>query len=62
MNSYSRAIGEIPGRELIKQWLKAGYVEAEVFHETASGTPQGGIVSPVLANVVLNGMEELLSQ
>lgn len=42
--------------------MKAGYVEAEVFHETASGTPQGGIVSPVLANVALNGMEELLSQ
>jgi retron-type reverse transcriptase len=39
-------IGKIPGRELIKQWLKAGYVEAEMFHETESGTPQGGIISP----------------
>jgi len=37
------AIGEIPGKELIKQWLKAGYVEAEIFHDTESGTPQGGI-------------------
>ncbi|KMW69916.1 hypothetical protein WN50_39440, partial [Limnoraphis robusta CS-951] len=36
-----KAIGEIPGRELIKQWLKAGYVESEIFHETESGTPKG---------------------
>ncbi len=56
------AIGEIPGRELIKQWLKAGYVEAEMFHETESGTPQGGIISPLLANIALDGMEKLLSQ
>ncbi len=37
------AIGNIPGRELIKQWLKAGYVEAERFFPTKSGTPQGGV-------------------
>jgi RNA-directed DNA polymerase len=41
-----KTIGNIPGRELIKQWLKAGYVEAEVLHPTSSGTPQGGIISP----------------
>jgi RNA-directed DNA polymerase len=40
------AIGEVPGRELIKQWLKAGYMENEVLHETPAGTPQGGIVTP----------------
>jgi len=34
-----KAIGEVPGRELIKQWLKAGYMEQGVFHETDSGTP-----------------------
>lgn len=56
-----QAIGKVPGRELIKQWLKAGYVEAQVFHETESGTPQGGIISPLLANIALNGMENLLS-
>ncbi|MFB2978533.1 group II intron reverse transcriptase/maturase [Microseira sp. BLCC-F43] len=55
------AIGKIPGRELIKQWLKAGYVEAEVFHKTESGTPQGGIISPLLSNIALDGMERLLS-
>jgi RNA-directed DNA polymerase len=35
-------IGAAPGHALIKQWLTAGYVEAEVFHATESGTPQGG--------------------
>jgi RNA-directed DNA polymerase len=55
------AIGNTPGRELIKQWLKAGYVEAEMFHPTTSGTPQGGIVSPLLFNVALDGMDDLLA-
>ena len=57
-----KSLGEIPGRELIKQWLKAGYVEAEMFHETESGTPQGGIISPLLANIALDGLGELLSK
>src|SRR6266516_456768 len=52
------AIGPVPGRELIKQWLKAGYVEQEVFHATERGTPQGGVASPSLANIALHGMEE----
>jgi RNA-directed DNA polymerase len=54
------AIGLVPGRELIKQWLKAGYVEQEVFHATERGTPQGGVVSPLLANIALHGMEEAI--
>ena len=37
--------------------LKAGYVEADVFHETEAGTPQGGIAAPTLANVALDGRE-----
>lgn len=57
-----KAIGEIPGRELIKQWLKAGYVESEIFHKTESGTPQGGIISPLLANIALDGLEKLLTE
>lgn len=36
-----KTVSKLPGKELIKQWLKAGYVEAEVFHATESGTPQG---------------------
>lgn len=55
-------VQKLPGRELIKQWLKAGYVEAEVFNPTNSGTPQGGIISPLLANIALDGLDELLKK
>ena len=54
------AIGNFPAKELIKQWLKAGYVDRDVFNETTSGTPQGGIISPLLANIALHGMEKAL--
>ena len=55
-----KTIGPVPGKELIKQWLKAGYVEHGTFHATEQGTPQGGVVSPLLANIALHGMEEAL--
>ncbi len=55
-----KAIGPFPGRERINQWLKAGYVEQEVFHATERGTPQGGVVSPLLAHMALHGMEEAI--
>jgi RNA-directed DNA polymerase len=53
-------IGPTPGRELIRQWLKAGYVDKGVFYDTETGTPQGGVISPLLANIALHGMEEAL--
>lgn len=56
------AIGNTPGRGWIEAWLKAGYMEAEMFHATASGTPQGGIVSPLLANIALDGMDNWLTK
>ena len=40
------AIGPCPGRELIKQWLKAGYMENNIFHDTEAGVPQGGVITP----------------
>lgn len=55
-----RTIGPVPGRELIRQWLKAGYVEDGVVHDTPAGTPQGGVISPLLANIALHGMEAAL--
>ncbi len=53
-------IGNFPARRLVKLWLKAGYVDKNTFHQTESGTPQGGIVSPLLANIALHGLEEAL--
>ena len=40
------AIGPFPARELIAQWLKAGYVEMGTLHQTEAGTPQGGVMTP----------------
>jgi RNA-directed DNA polymerase len=45
---------------MLRKWLKAGYIEKEVFHPTEEGTPQGGVISPVLANMALDGLEKLL--
>jgi len=55
-----KIIGNFPGRRLIKEWLKAGYIDNEVFHKTEAGTRQGGIISPLLANISLHGMEKAL--
>ncbi|WP_432097671.1 group II intron reverse transcriptase/maturase [Streptomyces sp. bgisy100] len=52
------AIGDFPARELIRQWLKAGVMENGRFSPTEEGTPQGGVISPVLLNIALEGMEE----
>nr|ATI20212.1 group II intron reverse transcriptase/maturase [Juglanconis oblonga]ATI20374.1 group II intron reverse transcriptase/maturase [Juglanconis oblonga] len=44
---------------ILKQWLKAGHIyKGEWSDATESGTPQGGIISPTLANLTLNGLEE----
>ena len=51
------AVAGFPAQHLIRQWLKAGVVDKGVFTATTSGTPQGGIVSPLLANIALHGME-----
>lgn len=47
---------------LIRQFLKAGYLDDWKFHETYSGTPQGGIVSPLLANVVLHELDNFVAE
>jgi RNA-directed DNA polymerase len=44
---------------VIRRWLKAGVVELGKREETTMGTPQGGIISPLLANIALDGMERL---
>jgi RNA-directed DNA polymerase len=47
-------------KTVLKQWLKAGFMEKDVFHPTEEGTPQGGIASPTLANIALDGLEKLI--
>ncbi|MFD4977363.1 reverse transcriptase domain-containing protein, partial [Streptomyces sp. NPDC058424] len=51
-------VGTFPARRLVGQWLKAGVIERERFTPTEEGTPQGGVISPVLLNVALHGMEQ----
>jgi len=47
-------------KHAIKGWLKAGVLEDRVFAPTEAGTPQGGTISPLLANIALQGMEEAI--
>ena len=47
-------------RNILQQWLKAGFMEKEVFHSTEDGCPQGGIASPTLANLALDGLEKIV--
>jgi RNA-directed DNA polymerase len=51
-------VGRFPARGLVERWLKAGVVEQEWFTPTEEGSPQGGVISPLLLNVALHGMEQ----
>ncbi len=50
-------MGNFPKRKLIKGWLKAGFVFQGKLNPTEQGTPQGGVISPLLANIGLHGLE-----
>ncbi len=47
-------------KAILHQWLKAGYMDRSILYPTETGTPQGGIASPVLANLALDGLESAL--
>jgi RNA-directed DNA polymerase len=57
-NVLLERIGRFPAREQIRAWLKAGVVDRGRYSPTEEGTPQGGVVSPLLLNIALQGMEE----
>lgn len=49
-------------KQILRRWLKAGIIFKGKFQDTTSGTPQGGVISPTLANMALNGLEAELWQ
>ena len=49
-------------KAILEKWLKAGFMEKHVLYPTEAGTPQGGICSPVLANMALDGLERALRE
>ena len=49
-------------KSILEKWLKAGYIEKKCLFPTTKGTPQGGTISPLLMNMVLDGMESLLKK
>jgi RNA-directed DNA polymerase len=57
-NFLLERIGTFPAREQIRAWLKAGVVDQGRYAPTIEGTPQGGVISPLLLNIALQGMEE----
>jgi len=48
--------------KILKKWLKCGYIYKSKLFPTKSGTPQGGIISPVIANMALDGLEPILKE
>ena len=57
---HAALLGRLPVfTTTIRRWLKAGVVELGALNTTTMGTPQGGIISPLLANIALDGMERL---
>ncbi|MHC5774537.1 group II intron reverse transcriptase [Nostoc sp.] len=49
-------------RRQVRSWLKAGVMDNKQLFPTSEGTPQGGVISPLLANIALHGMEERIKQ
>ncbi|HLF27737.1 MAG TPA: group II intron reverse transcriptase/maturase [Anaerolineae bacterium] len=61
--SHDWLLANIPmEKAILRKWLKAGFMEEGTLYPTDDGTPQGGIISPVLANMTLDGLEQKLKE
>jgi len=61
--SHAWMLGHVPmDKEVLQKWLKAGFMENRTLFATEAGTPQGGIISPTLANLTLDGLQRLLKE
>lgn len=61
--SHEWLLSHIPmDRAILRKWLDAGFIERQVHHPTTAGTPQGGIISPTLMNLTLDGLETSLTK
>src|SRR5271157_94719 len=61
--SHQWLLDNVPlNKPVLRKWLKSGYLEKQALFDTISGTPQGGIISPVLANLALDGLERRLRE
>jgi RNA-directed DNA polymerase len=61
--SHDWLLEHIPmDKRVLQRWLQAGYVEGSILHKTVAGTPQGGIASPTIANMTLDGLEAAVYQ
>lgn len=61
--SHSWLLDNIPmNKKVLKQWLKTGYVEKKQRFDSTKGTPQGSVISPTLANMTLDGLQQLIDQ
>ncbi len=49
-------------KRILRKWFEAGYLEKEVFYHTEKSTPQGGIISPLLANMCLDGLKACVAK